>query len=314
MTFAPLFGSPCDLAQRIPSMISDFLDLENKIGRRFREDSVTDIIIASLLRIAGTNATVLVPPEAKTGGDFDILIVEPSTSEAIQYRIQAKRLSPHATNWMRGLYRELDHPHGTGKQSSTLIRSSVKEKIETIPLYAFYNPEEACKASGGIIAGIELADGRAINEVVKALLKAKKASKRPRLKQVGFLRDLFFPLSTILCPPTGGASPPAAMILPPRVSRAAVEATINERSRPEWMWREEVPQLPSLVPDRFLRPPLSGEERPRPRRPDQLAPITRPFPLLVERAIGRSDHEEPIQVARIKRPKIILVSRTIDDA
>lgn len=58
MTIAPLFDSPCDLAERIPSMVSDFLDLENKIKRRFREDSVTDIIIASLLRISGGNATV----------------------------------------------------------------------------------------------------------------------------------------------------------------------------------------------------------------------------------------------------------------
>jgi hypothetical protein len=84
MTFAPLFDSPCDLAQRVPSMVSDFLDLEDKIGRRLREDSVTDIIIASLVKVAGGNAMVLVPPEVKTGGDFDILIVEPSSGDAVQ--------------------------------------------------------------------------------------------------------------------------------------------------------------------------------------------------------------------------------------
>jgi hypothetical protein len=169
---APLFSSACDLADRIPAMISDFLDLEDRIGRRFREDSVTDIIIASLLKIGGSNATVLVPPEVKTGGDFDILLIDPQTGQSIQYRIQAKRLIPHSTYWPWGSYRELDHPHGTGKQSSTLIRSSAKEKIHTIPLYAFYNPATACHASDGALSGIELADGREVNEIVKALVKA----------------------------------------------------------------------------------------------------------------------------------------------
>lgn len=308
MTLAPLFDSPCDLAQRIPSMVSDFLDLENKIGRRFREDSVTDIIIASLLKIAGGGATVLVPPEVKTGGDFDILIVEPETGDAIQYRIQAKRLSPHTTNWTWGSYRELDHPHGQGGQSSTLIRSSVQEKIQTIPLYAFYNPEAACRASAGAIAGIELADGREINQIVKALVKAKAASKRPRLKRLEYLRDLFFPLSTILCPPPGEVNT-AMTVLPPRLSRSAVQSAIADRSRPEWMRTEKVPSLGRAGRDEpLVLPPPNEEDRARPQAPQTLP--TRPrLPALIEKAIDRQPGEDPIRVAKIKRPKIILVSR-----
>lgn len=308
MTFAPLFDSPCDLAQRIPSMVSDFLDLENKIGRRFREDSVTDIIIASLLKIAGGGATVLVPPEVKTGGDFDILIVEPETGDAIQYRIQAKRLSPHATNWAWGSYRELDHPHGHGGQSSTLIRSSVQEKIQTIPLYAFYNPETACRASAGAIAGIELADGREINQIVKALVKAKAASKRPRLKRVEYLRDLFFPLSTILCPPPGDARSPMA-ILPPRISRFAVASAIARRSRPEWMRAEKVPSLGRPDRDETLTLAPPSEEGGARLEASQATSARRRLPALIEKAIDRQPGEDPIRVARVKRPKIILVSR-----
>lgn len=63
----PLFNSPCDLAERMPTMAAEFLELETKIGRRFREDSVTDILIASLLKIGGSNATVFTPSEAYTG-------------------------------------------------------------------------------------------------------------------------------------------------------------------------------------------------------------------------------------------------------
>lgn len=309
MTLAPLFASPCDLAQRMPAMVSDFLDLENKIGRRFREDSVTDLIIASLLKIAGSNATVFVPPEVKTGGDFDILIVEPATGEAIQYRIQAKRLSPHATSWGWGSYRELDHPHGHGGQSSTLVRSSAKEKYKTIPLYAFYNPETACAASGGLISGIELADGRAINQIVKTLVKAKAASKRPRLKRVEYLRELFFPITTILCPSADTTTPGTMAIISPRMSDLAVERAIAIRAHPAWMDLEKVPRLARRYRD-DIRLSSPGEMNVGEQRAGLRTRLARPFSPLIAKAIARADTAEPIQVARVKRPKIVLVSRT----
>jgi hypothetical protein len=306
MTLSPIFTTPCDLAERIPGMVSDFLDLENRIGRRFREDSVTDIIIASLLKIAGANATVLVPPETKTGGDFDILIIEPSTQEAVQYRLQAKRLSPHAKTWEWGSYRELDHPHGQGKQASTLVRSSAAELIPTIPLYAFYNPQSACAASGGEILGIELADGLAINQVVKALVAAKAASKRPRLKRIAYLRDLFFPLSTILCPPQG--EPPGdGPIVRPRLSRQAALGAIASRARPSWMDVEEVPRLPGDYRRGLaLSPPaLAPTQAPSRGTP---AETVRWLPRKVERALARLQDGERIQTAKVRRPKIILTS------
>jgi hypothetical protein len=117
----------------MPVMAADFLELETQIGRRFREDSVTDIVLASLLKIGGNNATVFTPPETKTGGDFDLLIFQPETTQGVQYRIQAKRLVANATDWLWSSYRELDHPHGSGKQASTLIRSSAQERMPTIP-------------------------------------------------------------------------------------------------------------------------------------------------------------------------------------
>ncbi|CAN7476287.1 DUF6615 family protein [Caulobacter sp. LjRoot300] len=312
MTLAPLFDSPCDLAERIPAMVSDFLDLENRIGRRFREDSVSDIIIASLLKIAGSNATVLVPSEPKTGSDFDILLHEPATRTAVQYRIQAKRLYPHAKTWDWGSYRELDHPHGQGKQASTLVRSSAQEMVPTIPLYAFYNPQSACGASSGAISGIELADGLAINQIVKALVAAKAASKRPRLKRIAYLRDLFFPLSTILCPPFG-APTSGGLIVRPEVSRQAVQGAIASRARPDWMDDEEVPRLPgdyrhglALAPGPLAPPQPPGHEPPGRERP---ADATRRLPLIVERAIARLQEGERIQSARVQRLKLILISR-----
>ena len=290
-------------------MAAEFLELETQIGRRFREDSVTDIIIASLLKIGGGDATVFTPPEVKTGGDFDIVIYQPGTDDGVQYRIQSKRLVLNATNWVWSSYRELDHPHGSGKQASTLIRSSAQEKMPTIPLYAFYNPLGVCDASKGEIAGIQLADGRAIGAIVRALLKAKAEGKRPRWKRVEYLRHFFFPLSTILCPPADESSS-GYLIIRPEVSRQAVLTAIEERriapmdieDAPPRLRSElaEVARLPSphQMDGAVGSPPVSRRSQKR-----------RDVPKVVERAIGRQPDEPAIQRARIKRPKLVLLSR-----
>lgn len=62
MAITPIFASSCDLAERLPVMIAEFLDIEQKLKRRFREDSVTDILVASLLSLPGNGVVVLTPP------------------------------------------------------------------------------------------------------------------------------------------------------------------------------------------------------------------------------------------------------------
>ena len=201
----------------MPPLVADFLDLETSLRRRFREESISDIFVACLIRISGRNLFVQVPKdESKTGNDFDIVVFNPWAPSAVQYRIQAKRLKPHPTKWQTSSYVELAHPHNTGGQSLALVRSAASQrKIHTVPLYAFYNPTRTCVASGGIVNGIELADGRAIRAVVRALVSAK--PKRPLLKRIGTLQPLFFPLTTLrsefsgvlacsLPPVTGGHS------------------------------------------------------------------------------------------------------------
>lgn len=101
MSIAPHFPSACKLATDLPDMIARFIDLEIQLRRRFREDTITDIIIGSLVQLPGNDVVVLTPPEIVTGGDFDILIVDSSTGHNIQFRLQAKRLHPHKTRWER---------------------------------------------------------------------------------------------------------------------------------------------------------------------------------------------------------------------
>jgi len=226
MAIAPIFASSCDLAERLPVMIAEFLDIEQKLKRRFREDSVTDILVASLLSLPGNGVVVLTPPESKTGGDFDLLVVDPLSGDAVQFRIQAKRLTPHKHDWEIGSYTELAHPHNSGVQSQTLMRGLGKEAITTIPLYAFYNPAHVCTASGGTVSGIELASGWEIRERIKTIVKVK--PKRIPYKRVGSLQPVFFPLSTILCAPA--TTPRASDIPTPADARQAVVDAIEARS------------------------------------------------------------------------------------
>lgn len=303
MAIAPIFSSPCDLAHRLPVMIAEFLDIEQRLKRRFREDSITDILVASLLSLPGNDIVVLTPPEAKTGGDFDLVVVEPASSEAVQFRIQAKRLKPHIHNWMIGSYAELAHPHNSGAQSQALLRGLGREAITTIPLYAFYNPAHVCSASGGTVSGVELASGWEVRERIKAIVKVK--PKRLPYKRVGSLQPLFFPLSTILCAATGAPRPSAIPL--PAEARAAVVEAIEARSGLAGFGQTlaipevTVPLLPGAINVKGADAPGSGR-RARARNGERRDEL----PAVIRSAIQR--REERIITARVKRPKILLIA------
>ncbi|RYY26346.1 MAG: hypothetical protein EOP62_10940 [Sphingomonadales bacterium] len=297
MPIAPVFTSPCDLASRLPAMIAEFLDIEQHLKRRFREDSITDILIASLLSLPGNDVVVQTPSEAKTGGDFDLVIVDPGSEDAIQFRVQAKRLTPHANDWTTGSYVELSHPHNSGVQSRLLVSGIGRESIPTIPLYAFYNPAHVCVASGETVTGIELASGWEIRERVKAMVKIK--PKRLPYKRIGSLQPLFFPLSTILCPPRPVGGP----VIPlPTEARNAVEAAIETRSSLAGFGQTLRISAPPEVP--VLAGPDSGGRRRSDAVPRDLR--ARQIPAIIRTAIER--RRERIVPARVKRPRVVLIA------
>ncbi|GHD49866.1 hypothetical protein GCM10017083_22730 [Thalassobaculum fulvum] len=303
MSVAPIFKSPCDLATRLPAMIAEFLDIEQHLKRRFREDSITDILIASLLSLPGNQVVVMTPPEATTGGDFDIIVVEPTSSNAVQFRIQAKRLTPHHHNWPIGSYTELAHPHNSGVQSQKLVGNLGRELLPTIPLYAFYNPAHVCTASGGTVSGIELASGWEVREYIKAIVRVK--PKRLPLKRIGALQPLFFPLATILCPPQQQSDDTHFPL--PSVSRAAVEEAIEKRSGfPTYTRTLDVETeaqqrtLPSSP-----RAPVDTHAQQRHGGHDRDSGETR-LPAIIRTAIERRD--ERIIKVKARRPRILLIS------
>jgi hypothetical protein len=294
MAIAPIFSSPCDLANRLPVMIADFLDIEQKLKRRFREDSVTDILVASLLSLPGNDVVVLAPSEVKTGGDFDLVVVNPVSGDVVQFRIQAKRLTPHKHDWMTGSYAELAHPHNNGGQSQTLIRSIGSEKITTIPLYAFYNPAHVCKASGDTVSGIELASGWEIRERIKAIVKVK--PKRLPYKRIGSLQPLFFPLSTILCAPSDQGR--VSQVPLPADAKTAVVEAIESRSGLAGFGQ-------TLAIDEVSAPRLQRESESQGRG----APLRArrdEMPLIIRTAVER--REERVIKTKIKRLKVLLIA------
>ena len=295
MTLTPLFSSACDLAKRMPPLVADFLDLESSLRRRFREESVSAMIVASLIRLSGPGLSVQVPEdESKTGNDFDIVIFDPAHRTAVQYRIQAKRLTPHHTLWERGSYVELAHPNGTGAQSLSLVRSAAAERrIPTVPLYAFYNPARACEPSGGLISGIEMADGRAIRAVVRELIRAR--PKRPPLKRLSTLHPLFFPLSRILCPSASDGdravpSPEGSLQSVADAVRAANERFIGSQLSVPRAKLADMRGSASVIRERSLR--VS----------DTLPPV---LALAMAR---RSEVPSVIRTRTVDRPKIVLFS------
>lgn len=303
LSIAPIFTSPCDLATRLPGLIAEFLDLEEHLKRRFREDSVTDILVASLLSLPGDNVVVLTPPEAKTGGDFDLVLVEPMSGKAVQFRIQAKRLTPHKTNWMTSSYVELAHPHNNGGQSAKLIKALARETIPTIPLYMFYNPASICAASDGAIDGIALASGWEIRERVRTMVQVK--PKRLPYKRIGSLEPLFFPLTTLLCPPPARSS--ASLFPHPEEVRAEVERAIEDRTglagidQTTRIEGQTVRRLPGKT-DRSV---TMADRRRAVRHRDG-----NDLPVAIQAAIARRG--ERITRMRGPRPRIILIADGTD--
>ena len=197
MTLVRSFRSACDLANSLPALLGSFMDLEQALGRNFREDSLSDLVIASFLQLPGNEVVIRTPPEHRTGSDFDLALVDLTSNTSFQYRIQVKRLRPNRGNWEISSYRELAHHNGTGSQVTTLCDlSNLAGSPPTVPLYAFYNPASISTLAG--VDGIMLADAFEIESVIKNALGAKP---RPRFKRLTSLKDLFFPLTDILCPP-----------------------------------------------------------------------------------------------------------------
>lgn len=192
----------CELAHSFPPRVAELLERDRGLKRNFREESITDVLMASLVGLEPFGIRVDFPDEPTTGGDMEWIFVAPLELNGGRYLrliLQAKR-AQFAKLKVGGYwyYHHLDHGTPAGHQAQTLVGHSASAASEAaFPLYAFYHPTSALRGASGAlpaIEGINLVFAQHVAPIVKG--GCGRAQKR-----VDHWRKHFMPLSDILCWP-----------------------------------------------------------------------------------------------------------------
>ncbi len=211
----------CTFAYRFPNLAAAILDRDLHKRRNFREETITDILMAGLVPFEPLGIRTDFPAdESITGEDMDWEFVNEQATDGRRYlrlHIQAKRAISSNGKKPYWFYRELDHalsppvssPTGGAPGSSALPPPTklhglqhtflINEAAKTpgcVPIYMFYNPGAAVEPRNGSLPAVE-----GVNWIF-----ADKISKRVTtghwpvfLKKVTTLRPHFHPLSKLLC-------------------------------------------------------------------------------------------------------------------
>jgi hypothetical protein len=187
------------------------LERDRGLARNFREETITDVLMASLVGFEAFGIRVDLPDEPTTGGDMEWIYAAPLEANGGRYLrliLQAKRAQfaklKGGGYWY---YQRLDHGTPAGQQARTLLAyaSSPPGGMSTLPLYILYHPMSALApvAPGRpAIGGINLLFARHVAPIVSGGCGRKE-------KKIDFWRNCFMPLSDILCWPVVVAGPPA---------------------------------------------------------------------------------------------------------
>lgn len=194
----------CLLAHQFPPFVADFLARGRSLRRRFREESVTDLLMGSLVVVGGSRVIVEFPDEPVTGADMEWNFVNPDDNTFFRVLLQAKQAYGNGKMWARHTYRELLRASGkSGKLQAEILCNTARAGPATYPLYAFYHSAQTCSSAhraGSIhVAGVNLADGYQIERLVKT---ATTRALRIRNKSLGAIAPHLFHLSDLFCPST----------------------------------------------------------------------------------------------------------------
>lgn len=195
----------CNFSRQFPKAIGRFLDRSAHLRRRFREETVTDLFMGSLVGVGGGNIIVDFPDELTTGADMQWDFVNTSDNTHFRIMVQAKRAYGRGKRWSRHNYAELLRDAGNSgvRQAKVLCDDARNASVSTFPLYAFYHSERLCNLAnaspGRPILGVNIASGYAIEKLVSA---ATTRTLRTQNKSLGKIRPLMHSLSTLFCPVT----------------------------------------------------------------------------------------------------------------
>jgi hypothetical protein len=206
----------CELAHSFPPRVAELLERDRNLTRNFREETVTDLLMASLVGLDPFGIRVDFPDEPTTGGDMEWIFAAPLEVKGGRYLrvlLQAKR-AQYAKLKTGGYwyYQHLDHGDPKGSQAQTLVSHSgaTPAGIATLPIYIVYHPTAAISPrvpataktpAIPAIEGINLIFATLVAPVVKG-----GCSKHE--KRVDRWRNHFMPLSDLLCWPMVVTAPP----------------------------------------------------------------------------------------------------------
>lgn len=214
----------CLFSHQFPRTVEHFLDRDRALKRRFREETVTDMLMGGLMTLGGRRVMVEFPNEARTGADMEWNFVNERTGRFFRILVQAKRsfvlsndpAKPDFHDWRRHSYRELYHRTGSSSdQQAVVLCNEARSAAATYPLYAFYNAgvTRALAEFGGQenVQGVSLADGYAIEQVVRgATTGAPGYGVKTHNKRVGAIAPYLRPFSALFCPSRVQQLPPFA--------------------------------------------------------------------------------------------------------
>jgi hypothetical protein len=199
----------CELAHNFPPRIAQLLERDRGLTRNFREETVTDLLMASLVGLEAFGVRVQFPYEPTTGGDMDWIYAAPHDINGGSYLrliLQAKR-AQHVKSKNGGYwyYQHLDHQKGIQAQVLVNYAATSPDGMATLPLYIFYHPEAAllpAESKQPAVQGINIVFASKVAPAVKGGCGRK-------IKRVSHWRNDFMPLSDLLCWPAVADAPPA---------------------------------------------------------------------------------------------------------
>jgi hypothetical protein len=208
----------CDVANRFPPFAAKFLQSGDRLARRFREESVTDMLMAALMSVAGNGLTVEFPNETVTGADMQWDFVNLDRGTFFRLLIQAKRLYANNSAWTRHRYMQLLKRAGKvgPLQVETLCRTA-RSQPAAYPLYAFYNPGQSCRLANAVgaanVEGVNLAGGYVVESLAAS---ATTTAQKAACKRLGTIQPHLFSLADLFCPPSLMPLPPFGYAGPSR--------------------------------------------------------------------------------------------------
>lgn len=204
----------CQLSHQFPPFVESFLERSKPLRRRFREETITDLLMGSLITAGGRRIIVEFPDEPITGADMEWNFVNPDDGTFFRILLQAKQCYGRGKVWTRHSYRELLQMTGSSSTLQAVALGDIaRAEAATYPLYIFYQPESTCMAARAAgfnaVTGVCLVDGYVIEQLA---VNATTRMLRTRNKSLKTIAPLQFPLSELFCPLTILETGPYALV------------------------------------------------------------------------------------------------------